>query len=154
MRYTHSNLPETQGQQPARFDRAEVDTGSATYHAEPGAPAVDLILRGLGGAHLLLELLPDQADNLTCKLLEVTHRDPSAELVDLAAEVLKAAGWHESVDGALNPPEPPVFGFTVQVSGADEAVATRALLKRLIDAGDRDRFTVLVAGEQVWPVPQ
>jgi hypothetical protein len=77
---------------------------------------------------------------------------------DLAVEVLERAGWHRSIDGALNPPEPEpapeVWGFTVRVEGRDEADATRFLLRTLIDGtAARDRFVVEVAGEQIWPVP-
>jgi squalene cyclase len=85
-----------------------------------------------------------------------------ADAVETAIEVLKSAGWqHVETDGAAAlwapepEPAPEVWGFTVQVEGRDEADCTRALLRRLVDrAADRDRFTVIVSGVTIWPVPE
>lgn len=144
----------------ASFDRIEATEGTANWllwadgppsDSEEAVPCVDLTFRGPGGALVSVELTLDQTTDLTNKLLGHIERRHSTELLDHAVEVLLHHGWHESCDGALNPPVPEPYGFTVQVTASSPEEAEKVLLRRLRDAGDRDRFTVKdTGGETVW----
>lgn len=133
-----------------------------TVPGRPEGPAVDIVVTSpeLGKELYHLELSVDAFDAFVVEALKDRHAHvatpPSSELVDAAVTLLEHVGWYTSVDGCLNPPEPPKVErtFTVTVrTEADEPfeVAEKALLRRLRPAADRDRFTVTDnAGEVLY----
>lgn len=134
------------------FTSATAEPGSTSWHKPTDQPCIDLELRnGEAQRNLLIELLPSEADDIAVKLLRAIvalKGWTSPELVDAAGDLLCAAGWHYSIDGALNPPAPvpETYGYTVQVTAANEVQAD-ALLRDALQALDPEVVAVEVGGE-------